>query len=87
MKKILPHEIENFTKGTTTYKQAVKELGKPLASEPHRGGKHCQWTDRQIDGHNWLYRDIHAWFDKAGVLQNYSVHIRWVPQFGASFLR
>lgn len=83
---LLPHEIENFERGRTTYQDAVKELGRPpFKAQENAGGKHVRWTDRQVSGHHTVYREVDAQFSKDGVLQDYEVNFRPVPMFGLGF--
>ena len=75
MKKILPHEIDEFIKGKTTYQQAVKLHGKPLS---YKKGV-AKWINKTVDGSKWNEQRITATFDADGILQGYSVKNVPVP--------
>lgn len=75
MKKTLPHEIEEFTAGKTTYQQAVKLFGKPLS---YKKGL-AKWINKTVAGTKWNEQRITAEFDHNGILQSYSVKNVPVP--------
>lgn len=75
MKKILPHEIDGWVKGETTYKQAVKEFGKPLS---YKAGV-AKWINKTAAGSKWNEQRITATFGADGILQSYSVKNVPVP--------
>ena len=78
---LLPHEIENFEPGVTTYQEAVKEFGRPLSYKKDV----AKWVNKTTAGSKWSEQHVTAQFNTDGILQGYTVKYVPVPMFGLGF--